>query len=152
MVKIKELFLKRTPYNLSSNNKPPKVTLFITAFNEESVVDEKMKNSLELDYPRDLIDIVWVTDGSFDNTNIKLKSDWKNEAIVYFSPERRGKTAAINRGMQFINTPIVVFTDANTMLNKEAISEIVKEFYNPIVWCVAGEKSILQLSVSDSAT
>ena len=126
--------------------------MFINALNEESVVDEKMINSLELDYPKDLLNIVWVTDGSNDNTNQKLETNWKNDATVYFDAQRRGKTAAINRGMRFINAPIVVFTDANTMLNKEAIIEIVKEFMNPKVGCVAGEKRILQQSKSDAAS
>lgn len=152
MVKVKELFIKPISYELPANNELPKVTLFITAFNEESVVDEKMINSLELDYPKDLLNIVWVTDGSNDNTNQKLETNWKNDATVYFDAQRRGKTAAINRGMRFINAPIVVFTDANTMLNKEAIIEIVKEFMNPKVGCVAGEKRILQQSKSDAAS
>ena len=152
MVKVKELFIKPISYELPANNELPKVTLFITAFNEESVVDEKMINSLELDYPKDLLNIVWVTDGSNDNTNQKLETNWKNDATVYFDAQRRGKTAAINRGMQFINAPIVVFTDANTMLNKEAIIEIVKEFTNPKIGCVAGEKRILQQSKSDAAS
>jgi cellulose synthase/poly-beta-1,6-N-acetylglucosamine synthase-like glycosyltransferase len=61
---------------------------------------------------------------------------------VLFQPERQGKTAALNRGMDFISSPIVVFTDANTMINNEAIQNIVAEFTDPKVGCVAGEKRI----------
>ena len=56
--------------------------------------------------------------------------------------ERRGKIHAMNRGMKAVNTPIVVFTDANTMLNKDAIREIVKTFADHKTGCVTGEKRI----------
>lgn len=137
-VKVKELFSPRRVLELPETL--PEVTLFITAYNEEKVVDEKMENSLSLDYPKDKLKIAWVTDGSTDKTNEKLAA--YPGVNVLFQPERKGKTAAINRGMPFITTPIVVFTDANTRLNREAIKEIVKAFTDPKTGCVAGEKRI----------
>ena len=137
-VKVKELFSPRKVLELPETL--PEVTLFITAYNEEEVVDEKMENSLSLDYPKDKLKIAWVTDGSTDKTNEKLAA--YPGVNVLFQPERKGKTAAINRGMPFITTPIVVFTDANTRLNREAIKEIVKAFTDPKTGCVAGEKRI----------
>lgn len=138
LVKIKERV--RPPARLELPGVLPAVTLFITAYNEEDVVEEKMKNSLSLDYPKEKLKIVWVTDGSNDSTNEKLGA--YPGIGVLFQPERKGKTAAINRGMPFITTPIVVFTDANTRLNREAIKEIVKAFTDPKTGCVAGEKRI----------
>lgn len=127
----------------------PEVTLFITAYNEEAVVDGKMKNCHELDYPEDKLHIVWVTDGSNDRTNAKLKE--YPDTTVLFSPERKGKTAAMNRGMKFISTPIVVFTDANTFINSQAIREIVRCFNHPKVGCVAGEKRVDMNSAEGAA-
>lgn len=141
LVKIKEAFVKPTKRGFPSDD-APEVTLFITAFNEEEVVDEKMRNSLELSYPAGKLHLVWVTDGTNDGTNERLQTKWKEQATVYFRPERQGKTAAMTRGVKLIKTPIVVFTDANTMLNSEAIREIVIAFENPKVGCVAGEKRI----------
>lgn len=142
-VKLKELFLgTHTAKEVKTNQSLPEVTLFIAAFNEEEVVDEKMKNCLEINYPLDKLHIVWVTDGSTDETNKTLATRWKKDATVYFEPKREGKTAAINRGMKFVSTPIVVFTDANTMINSDAIIEIVNAFQPPRVGCVAGEKRI----------
>lgn len=141
MVKIKEAFKKPKKESLPEDNDLPEVTLFITAFNEEDIVDAKMQNSLGLDYPSGKLNIVWVTDGTNDRTNERLKNSWP-QATVHFRPERKGKTAAMNRGMKLVDTPLVVFTDANTMLNREAIKEIVLEFMNPKVGCVAGEKRI----------
>jgi cellulose synthase/poly-beta-1,6-N-acetylglucosamine synthase-like glycosyltransferase len=116
------------------------LTLFITAYNEEEVVDKKMRNTLSLDYPSDKLTILWVTDGSNDHTNERLAA-W-TEATVLFQPKRQGKTAAMNRGMKAVKTPIVVFTDANTTLNKDALREIARAFTNQYVGCVAGEKRI----------
>ena len=142
LVKLKELFVKPVKRVLPPDSDLPEVTLFITAFNEEDVVDEKMENSLALDYPADKLRIVWVTDGSNDGTNDRLQTHWNGKVTVYFQPKRQGKTAAMTRGMTLVRTPLVVFTDANTMVNSEAIREIVLAFQNPKVGCVAGEKRI----------
>jgi cellulose synthase/poly-beta-1,6-N-acetylglucosamine synthase-like glycosyltransferase len=121
-------------------NYQPDVTLFIAAYNEKDYVGEKMNNSMDLDYPKDKLHIVWVTDGSDDGTP-ELLNTFKN-VTVYHLPERNGKISAMNRGMRFVKTPIVVFSDANTMLGKESIKRIVSLFGNPKVGCVSGEKRI----------
>ncbi|WP_298652993.1 glycosyltransferase family 2 protein [uncultured Proteiniphilum sp.] len=137
-VKIKERFIP--PKAPALPEVLPEVTLFITAYNEENVVDVKMKNSVSLDYPEDKLKIYWITDGSSDKTNENLAK--YPDVTVLFEPQRRGKTAAINRGMKSVMTPVVVFTDANTLINKEAVKEIVKAFTDPRTGCVAGEKRI----------
>lgn len=147
LVRIKELFRKPMPIALPEPL--PEVTLFIAAYNEEEIVADKMKNCYTLAYPADKLKIVWVTDGSNDRTNELLKQ--YPDVTVLFHPERRGKTAALNRGIQYITTPYVIFTDANTMLNKEAVHEIVRQFSNPKVGCVAGEKRV-ETNTSQGAT
>ncbi len=107
----------------------PEVTLFITAYNEEDIVEAKMENCRALDYPKDKLKVVWVTDGSMDKTSEKLAG--YPDVTVLFQPGRRGKTAAINRGMQYVTSPVVIFTDANTLINKDTVKEIVKMFTNP---------------------
>ena len=138
MVKIKELFVKprlpRLPETL------PEATLLIAAYNEEAIVASKMVNCRQLDYPADKLRLVWITDGSNDNTNERLKE--YPEVTVLYQPRRQGKTAALNRALPYVNTPYVIFTDANTMLNKGAIKEIIRQFSDPRVGCVAGEKRV----------
>lgn len=138
LVKIKERFFTVPTWTLPTEL--PEVTLFIAAYNEETVIEEKMQNCLSLDYPADKLKIVWCTDGSNDRTNELLQA--YERAIVLYEPSRQGKTAAINRGMKYVNSPLVIFTDANTMLNEAAIREIVLRFQHPKVGCVAGEKRI----------
>ena len=119
----------------------PEVTLFIAAYNEKDYVDEKMKNTLELDYPIEKLNIIWVTDGSDDGTP-DLVRKYPN-ATVHHLDARNGKIGAMNRGMAFVKTPIVIFSDANTGLGKESIRRIVNLFASPKVGCVSGEKRII---------
>lgn len=147
MVKIKELFVKprlpRLPETL------PEATLLIAAYNEEAIVASKMVNCRQLDYPADRLRLVWITDGSNDNTNERLKE--YPEVTVLYQPRRQGKTAALNRALPYVNTPYVIFTDANTMLNKGAIKEIIRQFSDPRVGCVAGEKRV-EIQAEQGAT
>ena len=138
LVRIKELFIK--PQKLVFPNPLPEVSLFIAAYNEEDIVDKKMENCYSLSYPKDKLKIIWMTDGSTDRTNEKLQK--YQDVSVLFLPERKGKTAALNRGIEFVSTPYVIYTDANTMLNKNAIMEIIRQFTNPRTGCVAGEKRV----------
>lgn len=138
LVKIKQLTKgKQLEYHAGVL---PEVTLFVTAYNEKDCVAEKVRNSSELIYPKDKLKQVWVTDGSDDGTPDLLKQF--PEITVYHRPERAGKIAAMNRGMKLVDTPIVVFSDANTMLGKESVQRIVDLFANPEVGCVSGEKRI----------
>lgn len=138
MVRIKRIFVNKK--DLLTHIELPEVTLFVTAYNEEEVVTSKMKNCHELNYPKDKLKIMWVTDGSNDHTNELLKH--YSDVKVYFHEGRKGKTAAMNHGIKHVKTPIVIFTDANTLLNADAVIEIVKRFANPKVGCVAGEKRV----------
>ena len=119
----------------------PEVTFMVCAYNEQDVVDMKMKDIHQLDYPKDKLHITWVTDGSSDNTNERLKA--YPDVNIIFSPERKGKTAALNHGLSLIKSEITVMTDANTMVNTGAIREIVRLMQDPQVARVAGEKRVM---------
>ena len=127
----------------------PNVTLFIAAYNEKDFVAAKIKNSRELEYPKEKLKIVWVTDGSDDGTPEELKK--YDGVLVHHLPQRNGKIRAMNRGMKFVDTPIVVFCDANTMLGNESIRRIVRLFSDPKVGCVSGEKRIFSKEKDSAA-
>lgn len=140
------LLLKRTfgrkplVLTLPADDQLPAVTLMICAFNEEEVIKEKMENIRQIDYPRDKFCVMWVTDGSTDRSN-QLLSAYDDVTLV-FSPERRGKAAAMQHGLQENKAEFVVFTDANTMLNTNSIREIARLFMDERVGCVSGEKRV----------
>ena len=139
LVCVKRLFKGKVQKpQLPSEEELPEVTLMICAYNEQDIVDAKMENTHQIIYPK--LHVVWVTDGSNDATNDYL-AKYPDVQVVY-SPERRGKTAALNHGLSEVKDELIVMTDANTMLNPEAIQEIVRCFMNPQVACVAGEKRV----------
>ncbi len=140
LVRVKRLFTAKKEKRYDDYE--PEVTLFVAAYNEKDYVDAKVANSLDMDYPAHKIRQVWVTDGSDDGTPDILKKYAAQGVEVYHEPARGGKIGAMNRGMKFIATPIVIFSDGNTMLGKESVRRIVNLFKNPKVGCVSGEKRI----------
>ena len=150
IIRVKRLFWG-SPQKavLPADDELPSMTLMICAYNEEDVVAEKMENTLALDYPKDKLRIMWVTDGSSDRTNELLKA--YPEVDIVFSPERRGKTAALKHGLRELKTRYVAFTDANTMINAGALREIARLFTDPTVGCVSGEKRVAARKAGEMA-
>jgi cellulose synthase/poly-beta-1,6-N-acetylglucosamine synthase-like glycosyltransferase len=141
MVLIKRLFCKTSQAPiLPDDDQLPDVTLMICAYNEEDIIREKMENIRQIDYPADKFCVMWVTDGSNDGSNDLLKQ--YPEVTLVYSPERKGKAMAMQHGLKVNKAEYVVFTDANTMLNANAIREIVRQFMKPNVSCVSGEKRV----------
>ncbi len=141
IIRIKRLFTgKPRETVLPEDEELPSITLMICAYNEEDVVHEKMENTRSIDYPKDRFRIMWVTDGSNDHTNELLSA--YPEVDIVFSPERKGKTAALKHGLKELKTRYVAFTDANTMINSTALREIARLFMDPTVGCVSGEKRV----------
>ena len=135
------LFCKKTQDPiLPADEELPNVTLMICAFNEEDIIREKMENIRAIDYPKEKFCVMWVTDGSSDHSN-ELLREYEEVTLVY-SPERRGKAAAMQHGLKENKADYVVFTDANTMLNTNSIREIIRQFMMPNVTCVSGEKRV----------
>ncbi len=140
LVQLKRIIFGKK--KVSQDDYEPDVTLFVAAYNEKDYVDAKVKNSFEMNYPREKIHQVWVTDGSDDGTPDILRKYRDKGIEVYHEDARGGKIGAMNRGMEFIKTPIVIFSDGNTMLGKESVQRIVDMFKDPKVGCVSGEKRI----------
>jgi cellulose synthase/poly-beta-1,6-N-acetylglucosamine synthase-like glycosyltransferase len=128
----------------------PSVSLIIPAYNEAGIIAEKIRNSLSLQYPPNLLKVVVITDGSTDSTPALAASFPGIEHL--HQPERKGKIAALNRAAAFVSgTDILVFSDANTMLNPEAIRRLVVHYQDALVGGVSGEKKVLRLQGSAAA-
>ncbi len=131
--------IKERAQNSDRHELPP-LTLFITAYNESEIIPDKMLNCLALDYPKDKLNILWVIDGSTDDSR-ELLAKYPMVKIIG-SAHRKGKTAAVNHGMKYVKTPIVVFSDANCLLNAGALKIIARQFEDPTIGCVSGEKRV----------
>lgn len=152
LITIKRLFFK--PRRSDFHFDLPEVTFVVAAYNEAPWIEAKMANSFDQDYPRHLIRYIFITDGSDDGTpeiirRYPLPADVRMD--LYHQPERKGKIAAINRILPAITSPVILFTDANTALNQQAVSRMVRHYADPNVGGVAGEKRI-RMSDKDQAS
>ena len=138
---LSKLKRRSSPLTVQTNSELPDITLLVAAYNEEAYILDKIHNTLALDYPKNKLKLFFVTDGSNDRTPEIIRNF--PEIEVFHSPERRGKIHAVNRVMKHVSTPIVVFCDANTALNRESLKLIVRHYQDPSVGGVAGEKRIL---------
>ena len=149
LVALKRLLKGKPKATVATDKELPQMTLMICAYNEEDIIRAKMENIRQLDYPREKLCVMWVTDGSSDHSN-ELLREYPEVTLVY-SPERRGKAAAIQHGLHENKAPFVVFTDANTMLNPSSIRIIAQLFMNPNVGCVSGEKRVAARVAGEAA-
>jgi len=146
IIKIKRA-VKGKPVLPTADNLPT-CTLIVAAYNEEIFIAEKIKNSLELNYPEGRLKLIFITDGSSDGTADIVA---KYPGIIHMhSVERKGKMAAVHRAIDTVTTDVMVFTDANTFLNKDAIVNICRHYADPKVGAVAGEKRVLITEKSDA--
>ena len=145
IVKVKRLFKPKALLSTAncqlSTVFEPEVTLIVAAYNEADSIERKLKNSLELDYPAGKLRWIFITDGSTDATADIVRR--YTGVLLLHQTERKGKVAAINRAMKYVETPYVIFSDANTLINQSAIREILKHYADPLVAAVAGEKKII---------
>ena len=120
----------------------PQVCLLIAANDEAAVIGAKVQNSLELDYPADRLKVLIASDGSVDETNSIVAACTDPRVQLLAFPERRGKISSINDAIQHIDAEIVVFSDANTFLEKDAIRQLVANFADPAVGAVSGDVAL----------
>ncbi|MRX46541.1 glycosyltransferase family 2 protein [Pedobacter puniceum] len=149
LINLKRLFKPKKDIKNLVDNHLPSTTLLIAAFNEEDFIEEKIQNCLAIDYPKDKFQILFITDGSSDQTP-QIISQYKDIELLH-QDNRAGKMAAIKRAMPNIKGEITVFTDANTFLNPEAIKELVKHYQIAKVGAVAGEKRIMVDEKADAS-
>lgn len=148
LIQVKRLFAPPRLTPALPDEQLPFVSFIVAAYNEQDYIIAKANNTLALDYPPEKLQIIFITDGSTDATPSLLQA-FADRITCLHQPGRAGKIAAVHRAMQFAVGEICVFTDANTMLNKEALREIVKHYQHADVGAVAGEKRVAS---ADNAT
>jgi len=129
----------------------PRVSLVIAAYNEERVIAEKLRNTLALEYPKDRLEVIVVSDGSDDATEAIVRSLAPQGVVSLYEPQRRGKTAALNRAVKCASGDIVVFSDANNDFAPDAIRKLVRHFGDPRVGGVCGAKRIKPAAERESS-
>ncbi|SDD32103.1 Glycosyltransferase, catalytic subunit of cellulose synthase and poly-beta-1,6-N-acetylglucosamine synthase [Mucilaginibacter pineti] len=140
IIKIKRAVRGRKPPIAEDLDNLPTCTLVVAAYNEADFIQEKINNSLLLNYPQGKLKLLFITDGSSDNTP-DIIARYPQIQLLH-QPQRAGKIAAVHRAMEFVDTDAVVFTDANTFLNKDALIKICRHYSDATVGAVAGEKRV----------
>lgn len=146
LVKLKRLF-KGKPTKPNASNLPT-CTLIVAAYNEEDFIEEKIKNTLALNYPANKLKVIFITDGSTDKTP-DIIADYLQIQLMH-QAQRLGKMAAIHRAVASVDTEVIVFTDANTFLNTDALTNICRHYSNEKVGAVAGEKRVSVKETADA--
>ncbi len=137
--------LARWPRPTARNEKSlPMISLLIPVYNEEKVLLEKIANSLALDYPADLLEIVFVSDGSTDRSVSIIKASVDPRVHIVDYPENRGKTAVLNETIPQLRGEIVVLTDASGLLNADVLKHMIPHFHDAQVGCVCGIYHIIK--------
>jgi poly-beta-1,6-N-acetyl-D-glucosamine synthase len=134
--------------NSDNDSFTPSVSFIVAAYNEEDCIEEKIKNCLLLQYPAHLVEYIFIADGSADKTVDIIRS--YPQVTLLYEKERKGKTAALNRAVALANHEILIFNDANTILNKEAIAKIAKHYASAETGGVAGEKKVLNVHAGEN--
>lgn len=132
-------FKKRKVAMMNTYTDFPSVSFIIAAYNEEKVIGDKIKNTMRLDYPRDKLEIIVFSDASSDKTDEIVKSYEPQGVKLVRIEGRKGKVFCKNKVAKKATGEILVFSDANTMYEPDAIKHLVRWFSDPTVGCVAGE-------------
>lgn len=121
----------------------PTVTILVVAHNEEKVILKKLKNLELIDYPKDKLEIIVSSDNSTDQTNKIVKNYIQNnpqsQVKLFVVKKRLGKTNAQNEAQKIVKTEYLVLTDANSMLDKNSISELMASFTSSDIAYVCGK-------------
>ncbi len=134
--------LRPRPHRRDADAPLPSVTFIVPAYNEAQIIAQKIENVLALDYPEALREFIVIADGSSDGTTAVVQS-YENKGVrLLFQPVRQGKIAAMNRAVPSAGGEILVFSDANAMMESDSVRNIVPNFADPQVACVSGEKRI----------
>ncbi|MFA6146801.1 MAG: glycosyltransferase family 2 protein [bacterium] len=150
LILLKYFKKNRIEYRSSANSMNPSVSIIITAYNEEKAIRDKISNTLELDYPAEKIQIIVASDGSTDQTEEIVRSFSSRKVKLISVSGRKGKTAVQNAAVLQATGDILVFSDATSVYQKDAIKELVRFFDDPNVGCVGGR--LIYRAEGDSAS
>jgi cellulose synthase/poly-beta-1,6-N-acetylglucosamine synthase-like glycosyltransferase len=126
-----------TPAELPDDQLPT-VSLLVAAHNEESVIDDRLRNALAMDYPADRLEVVVAADGCIDRTTeiVRRYADRGVRLLEY--TRRRGKATALNESLPQLRGEVVMLSDANTFTEPQALRKLVRWFQDPGVGMVCG--------------
>lgn len=153
-LKVVSFFIKKKEGKTINAEELPTVTLIITAYNEEKVIERKLKEATNYEYPKEKVNIIVASDDSTDLTNEIVEKFIKNQEIensikvdLLVVKGRKGKTAAQNTAVKLAKGEVVAFSDANSNWDKGALKHMVKHFVNSNVGYICGQLKYINTDV-----
>src|SRR5262249_52436853 len=136
---LSRVFNRQSVLPAGDDDDLPAVSLLIAAYNEEAVIEDRLRNALAMDYPPEKLEIVVSSDGSTDRTTeiVRRYADGRVRLLDY--THRRGKAAVLNASVPELKGEIILFSDANTQIDAEAARMLVRWFRDPQVGAACGE-------------
>lgn len=128
-----------SPIEVKKSDFSPFVTILITAYNEEKAIRAKIENTLEIDYPKEKLEILVASDGSTDKTDEIVKEFAEKGVRLFRQDGRMGKTFTQNKAIEQANGEIILFSDATTKYEKDVLRVILPNFSDEKIGCVAGK-------------
>lgn len=151
LLMVVKLFGKNNKRTIEdSDHQWPEVTVVIAAFNEEKEIKARVENLLSQDYPADKLTILIGSDGSTDETNNILNAFEAENFQPHIFEKNRGKATVLNNLVELVNTPYIVFSDANTHFEPNAIKQLVRHFDDAKVGAVCGELNLYNNDSNDN--
>ena len=152
LLRVAAKFFGKSPSKLPlpDNVDCPEVAVVIAAYNEELEIKARVENLLQQDYPRDKITLYIGSDGSTDKTNEILSSFQDERLKAHLFDENRGKASVLNNLVALTTQPFIVFSDANTHFEADAIKRLVRHFSDDNVGTVCGELNLYNTGDNDN--
>jgi cellulose synthase/poly-beta-1,6-N-acetylglucosamine synthase-like glycosyltransferase len=128
----------------------PLISMIISVYNEENIIEEKLRNTLELDYPSEKLEVLVVSDASTDRTEQIVEAHCAERVRLVRQEERMGKSAALNQAVPLARGEVIVFSDANAMYDPAALAQLAWHFQDPTVGFVTGRTEYMKSEASTS--
>lgn len=141
------LLARLRPRPVRKGDSRPMMSLIVPLFNEEKVVEQKIRNTLAIDYPA--MEVIFISDGCTDRTEEIVKRH-QSEVVRLLALRRGGKAAALNAGVAAARGEVLVFTDANVDLAPDALAVLARSFADPEVGAASGRKKYVVRSGTDT--
>ncbi len=137
------------PKSVKKEDFEPKVTILITAYNEEKAIRSKLGNTFQIDYPEDKLEILVASDGSDDKTDEIVKEFADQGVRLFHQAGRKGKTYTQNKAVEQATGEIILFSDATTDYQSDVLRKVLPNFADEKIGCVAGKLIYVDKSDSD---
>lgn len=144
------MFAKWRKWDIQKAEITPSVTVVISAYNEADIISEKLRNTVGLDYPRDRLEVIVVSDASSDQTDEIVASFADEDVTLLRMPTRGGKTVGLNAALLAAKNNIILFSDANIMYRKDTVRRLVANFADRSIGCVTGDSQYAEEAESEA--